>query len=436
MIMRVPGRFKLLLIINLSVGMLPVSGQINRNVDPISLSDLSGKNVIAKILSSDQIESTFFLSNNHEPSGLALVGQTVLDAPKSTKTNLFYVNDANGWVTSQFYFLQPELRSTDGIVSTANTKEWSKIQENYQVGADILNTRLNNLVSTDFGRELGKAFKATDIEGLALCYHQGYKRNEVHLYFINERLRGIYRMKLAMEGTGISIYGDDNISFIRPIWEPKDQELTKNADGKYTGIINDLLAGGANAGFEGIAVDCRQKRNRQTKRLENTVYVAKERDGRKIYRFTVGVTKWDTLVTQPLSMWKAIETQASVAYEKTMAQFNASPAASKLKLNNDYADLYFFNGHLYALERNAYEITKINPKTGQVVGRLYFGDLAVNGSPLQTYYDLNEPFGLAEGLAIDGKFLYLAFDAGEAASRVPAGKKGALFLKIRKPAWF
>jgi hypothetical protein len=78
-------------------------------------------------------------------------------------------------------------------------------------------------------------------------------------------------------------------------------------------------------------------------------------------------------------------------------------------VNPDYADLYFENGFLYILERNAYKILKVDPKLKTVVDQVSYAQLG-ELMHMREIYETEKPFGMAEGLAMDKERIYIAID--------------------------
>lgn len=127
-----------------------------------------------------------------------------------------------------------------------------------------------------------------------------------------------------------------------------------------------------NAGFEGITIDCKNQ----------ILYVAQERQPRAVIVI-------DLKTKEPIDI-----------YQTEVPKGN--------KVSPSYADIHFEKGHLYLLERNSHLITKINAKTKKVISRYQFG--TTNSLHLRDIYDTGEPYGLAEGLAMDSNRIYIAVD--------------------------
>jgi hypothetical protein len=187
-----------------------------------------------------------------------------------------------------------------------------------------------------------------DIEGVAAC-------GDTKLYVINERVRQVYEIadkaRIRQLPLDLSVYAE-------------------------------LFAGGPNAGLEGIAVDC----------ATSTMYLAKERDPRGIVAVELATGK----------VRVAPDVAASDrGNQKVINPFNGDGLYT---ISPDYSDLAFDGGYLYALERNTYEIAKIDPKTFAVVARVsYFK----TEKPL---YETGEPFGIAEALALTSDAIILGTD--------------------------
>lgn len=74
-------------------------------------------------------------------------------------------------------------------------------------------------------------------------------------------------------------------------------------------------------------------------------------------------------------------------------------------LSRDFADLTLYQGKLFTLERNAYRICRRDADTGQVERCWSY---AADGLADERRY--RQPFGLAEGLAIDAKGAWVGLD--------------------------
>ena len=82
------------------------------------------------------------------------------------------------------------------------------------------------------------------------------------------------------------------------------------------------------------------------------------------------------------------------------AQFPNAKAVSK-----DFADLSLFNGKLFTLERNAFQICRRDPLTAKVELCWAFADEAL--TPQRRY---PQSYGLAEALLVDAEGAWLGID--------------------------
>lgn len=172
--------------------------------------------------------------------------------------------------------------------------------------------------------------------------------------------------------------------------------------------------GGANAGFEGIAVDCKNQ----------IMYVAKEREPRQIF-----VINLKNLKISKIFDFHGSNRQGQLVIDPFTAN-------GLLAIGPDIADMHFYNGFLYVLERNTYEVTKIDPNTFNVVGRMsyYFAS-----RPL---YEKIEPFGLAEALAISDDRIYIGLDnnltelSGYAKKQYGISGTTGVLITIERPKGF
>ena len=186
-----------------------------------------------------------------------------------------------------------------------------------------------------------------DLEGLAVC---GDK-----IYLANERVRQVIEVDAKSRVSVLSL------------------DLSGYAD---------LWAGGANAGLEGITVDC----------ATGTMYLAKERDPRG-------------LMVVDLASGK-VTVAPDIAPSDRAGQQVINPFSGQglLTITADFSDLAFDGGYLYAIERNSYEIAKIDPKTFAVVARVSYFETE---KPL---YETGEPFGIGEALALTPDTIILGTD--------------------------
>ncbi|MBB6462077.1 SdiA-regulated domain-containing protein [Flammeovirga kamogawensis] len=122
-----------------------------------------------------------------------------------------------------------------------------------------------------------------------------------------------------------------------------------------------------NAGFEGVAIDFDK----------GVLYLAKERQPKLILKVDL----------------------AALEIIETFITSN--------KCSNDYADLYFYEGYLYALERNGMCIIKIDPDTHKELKHYSFKKSVSNKG--QRLYEPAK-YGMAEALMIKNDEIWIGFD--------------------------
>ena len=188
------------------------------------------------------------------------------------------------------------------------------------------------------GRILKSPF---DLEGLTYCKDNYYLANEQARHVLKVNKKSITKLDINFEG------------IFKKLGTPLEKIST-------------------NAGFEGIAIDCKNQ----------ILYIAQERQPRAIIVI-------DLKTNTPTDIF-----QTEVEKDN--------------KIPPSYADIHFENGFLYLLERNVHLITKINVKTKKVVSQFKFGK--TKNLHLQEIYDTGEPYGLAEGLTMDTNRIYIAVD--------------------------
>lgn len=219
-----------------------------------------------------------------------------------------------------------------------------------------------------------------DLEGITAC-------NTTH-YLINERVRHV----LAIE----------------------DGKSLKKLPIDFLSAFPALFEGGSNAGFEGIAADCAGK----------ILFVAKEREPRVIFK--VNMTTWKVLEAKDFA-------PSDRAGQKVVNFFTGN---GLLDVGSDISDLFFDNGYLYALERNSWEIAKIDPKTTAVISRVSYLRSEHN------LYQTGEPFGIAESLSMNGKTIWIGLDNNKMPLSVVSQKQHQVkgnspsFLILKRPVGF
>lgn len=188
------------------------------------------------------------------------------------------------------------------------------------------------------GRILKSPF---DLEGLTYCKDNYYLANEQARHILKVNKRSITKLDINFE------------DIFKKFGTPLEKIST-------------------NAGFEGIAIDCKNQ----------ILYIAQERQPRAIIVV-------DLKTNTPTDIF-----QTQVEKDN--------------KITPSYADIHFENGFLYLLERNSHLITKINVKTKKIISKFKFGK--TNKLHLRDIYDTGEPYGLAEGLTMDKNRIYIAVD--------------------------
>lgn len=231
----------------------------------------------------------------------------------------------------------------------------------------------------DLAKLPGFGQRTLDLEGLAYCPDK--------LYIANEGLREVLQLDLRSR-TLVT--------------------LPLAIDHKA------LAAGGLNAGIEGIAVDCQK----------NLLFVAKERDPRYLLVFSIETGKLLRQGTPPAS---------DRGGQKVI---NPKTGTGLLSIGPDFADLAFDSGYLYALERNTYEIVKLDPKSFAPLARVSYFHYE------KSLYDTGAPFGTAEVLVLTDHEILIAFDNnGSPLSTVAyqkygvSGPYGAL-MRFKRPQGF
>jgi uncharacterized protein YjiK len=183
----------------------------------------------------------------------------------------------------------------------------------------------------------------------------------------------------------------------------------------HLSTLTNLWSGEANAGFEGIAVNCD----------DQLLYLAKEREPRLL--ITVNLKSGD-LISYSSKLPRSARDNQRVIDFKT--------GRGLMKVNEDISDLFFVDGALYVLERYTREIVKLDPKTLKELKRVsyFFSEFGL--------YQTALPFGLAEGLAIAGNRIYVAIDHNhESLSRKAtekfgvSGERGSIFV-FKRPEGF
>jgi len=165
-----------------------------------------------------------------------------------------------------------------------------------------------------------------------------------------------------------------------------------------------------NKGFEGIAVDCEN----------NHLYLAKERAPRRIFKIDL----------KTFNLIESFDLPHSDRQNQTVVNFFT--LTGLMKVSPDFAGLSFHKGHLYVLERNTYEVSKIDPISKKVINRYSFIKDA-------RQFQSIEPFGVAEALFVEDDFIWIGFDnnwsyrtqSAVEKYKVPYNRQG-IVLKFKK----
>jgi len=219
-----------------------------------------------------------------------------------------------------------------------------------------------------------------DLEGMTAC-------GTTH-YLINERVRHV----LAIE----------------------DGKSLKKLPIDFIFAYPDLFKGGGNAGFEGIAADCEGK----------ILYIAKERDPRMIFKVD-------------MNTWKVLEVKDVATSDRAGQRvINFKTGIGLMEIGPDISDLFYQNGYLYLLERNTFEIAKVNPKDFSVVARVSYYRSE------KDLYQTGEPFGLSESLAMTASEIWIGIDNNKMPLSAVAQKQYQVqgnfssFMVFKRPAGF
>ncbi|KAF1008713.1 MAG: hypothetical protein GAK32_02062 [Pseudomonas fluorescens] len=152
------------------------------------------------------------------------------------------------------------------------------------------------------------------------------------------------------------------------------------------GMVREARASGLllhfNALFEGVAINPGG----------NQIWLAAERERRGLISIKRPQTLWDC--DGPCVLL------SEAGQEMQPAQFPGAKAVSR-----DFSDLALFNGKLFTLERNAYQICRRDTVTAKVELCWSFADAAL--TPQRRYA---QPYGLAEALVVDESGAWVGID--------------------------
>jgi len=161
-----------------------------------------------------------------------------------------------------------------------------------------------------------------------------------------------------------------------------------------------FASGTDSAGLEGVTCD----------EATSTLYVANERLFRMIYKINLKTWKVEDFFDVPAG-WDLPRKQGDLA------------------IFQDFSDLHFANGYLYALQRVDRTILKIDPKTQNLVAtlKLQFAE--------KDFYETKEPFGMAEGLFLDQNKIYIVLDNNGMKLKASPQIHG-LLMEFKRPKGF
>jgi hypothetical protein len=132
-----------------------------------------------------------------------------------------------------------------------------------------------------------------------------------------------------------------------------------------------LWQGPANAGIEGLEVDCER----------GILYVAKERNPPALFVYDLAQNKVGKVVTEDIIRFKSI------------------------------SDINLYKGELYLLDREAREIIRLSNTLERAVDRIEFRDRPIlRNLTTDDIYENSEKYGEAEGLYIDDEKYVIVFD--------------------------
>ncbi|AZF08744.1 hypothetical protein C4J93_0516 [Pseudomonas sp. R2-37-08W] len=174
------------------------------------------------------------------------------------------------------------------------------------------------------------------------------------------------------------------------------------------GMVREARASGMllhfNALFEGLTVNPQGDR----------IWLAAERERRGLVSIKRGQSVWDCDGACVVLSEAGLEVQP--------AQFPNAKAVSK-----DFADLALFNGKLFTLERNAFQICRRDTVTAKVELCWSFADETLR--PERRY---PQPYGLAEALVVDADGAWIGIDNNFGARA--DGEKRPVVYRFAAPA--
>lgn len=154
-----------------------------------------------------------------------------------------------------------------------------------------------------------------------------------------------------------------------------------------------------NAGYEGIAIDCKG----------GFLYLAKERQPRFLYKIEMATGR--------------IINKAAISETES----------------NDFADMHYENGFLYVLERNGNYVTKVDARTFEVVAKMSYRNVCSH--PDGKLYEPSK-YGMAEALTLTEDEVWIGIDnnglpvSEHAAKTYKLSGSEPVILRFRRPAGF
>ncbi len=239
---------------------------------------------------------------------------------------------------------------------------------------------------TEMRGELDSLFQERhylDIEGIASC--------QKHLLLIAEQQRLLFRL------------------------DPKRKTWTRHpiplSEYSARSVRNHRPLPGfsrsANAGYEGIACDEKQKR----------LYLVQERQPRVI------------LVAELPTRWVSMQPIKIVDHFDVFSQDLPYYQDGK-EIPPDFAGAHVDQGMLYLLSRNEYAVLKVDPKRKQLLARVSYSHI----EPM--LYETREPYGLAEGLVVHNDRIWLIFDNNGRPRKGRPTDRAPVLIEIQRPLGF
>ena len=339
---------------------------------------------------------------------LTLEGVKRLGAPGASKVSVTSEISGTAIVDQKELFVTDEVKD-HYIYELKKTKS----DRDYQLSVWL---DLNEIKAfKKYRHNLKKITKETlDMEGMTACESAGHQT----IFIINERVRDIFRINIENKKKTFTSIGQPIRDYIKlghldaiasvlqvnkKIKGSDDKEILFARDYTKTPLFGNPGDTLDNAGYEGIAADCKNK----------VLYIAKERQPRYIIK-----TDFDGNVHGLFTI-----PESSRQYHAVKDPFTGE---GSFVTEPDISDLFFLQGDsshegsLFVLERNSGEITELNPNIisdqhqMQLIARYDY-------APWEFIYDevtsINQiaPFGMAETLRVekgDKKTFYIGFDNG------------------------